>query len=257
LLHWPCAELSYVSEDDEDEPIATDRPDFTEASSAVGLGRSQVEFGYTYIHDDEAGVELDAHSYPEVLYRVGMLAEWFEFRVGWNYARERVSGPGLSVVDEGAEDLYLGIKLALFEQDGWLPELAVVPQMTVPTGARVFTSDEVMPGVNVLYGWDITEELSFAGSTQGNRALDDTGDFYDEYAQSLTVGFKLAEQIGMYNEVFGIFPHGAVDAPTEYYYNGGFTYLVNNDLQFDIRAGWGLNDRSDDFFAGVGGAARF
>jgi hypothetical protein len=257
LLHWPCQEIEYASADDEEQPLATDRPDFTEASSTVGLGRTQLEFGYTYIRDEEAGVELDAHSYPELLTRVGMFAEWFELRVAWNCAHDRTLSGGLSQRASGTEDLYLGCKLALFLQDGWLPEVAIVPQMTVPTGGRAFTTDEVMPGVNLLYGWDVTEWMTFAGSTQGNRALDETGDFYDEYAQSLTVALSLTEQIGMYNEVFGIFPHGAVDAPTEYYYNGGFTYLVNNNLQFDVRAGWGLNDRSDDFFAGVGGAVRF
>jgi hypothetical protein len=257
LLHWPCQEINYVSVDDEEEPLATDRPDFTEASSTVGLGRTQLEFGYTYFRDDEAGVELRADSYPELLTRVGMFAEWFEFRIAWNYAHERIVAAGLNDNVDGAEDLYLGCKLALFEQDGWLPELAIVPQMTVPTGARSFTTDEVMPGMNVLYGWDVTESLTFAGSTQGNRALDETGDFFDEYAQSLTVGVSLSEQIGMYNEVFGIFPHGAVETGPEYYYNGGFTFLVNNNLQFDVRAGWGLNDRSDDFFAGAGGAIRF
>jgi hypothetical protein len=257
LLHWPCQEFSYVSPDDEEERLATDRPDFTEASSTVGLGRTQFEFGYTYIRDEEAGAELDEHSYPELLTRAGIFAEWFEFRIGWNYTHERISSAGIESAADGAEDLYLGCKLFLFEQDGWLPEVAIVPQMTVPTGARAFTTDEIMPGVNLLYGWDVTEWMTFAGSTQGNRALDETGDFYDEYAQSLTVGLSLTEQIGMYNEVFGIFPHGAVETGPEYYYNGGFTYLVNNNLQFDIRAGWGLNDQSDDFFAGIGGARRF
>jgi hypothetical protein len=257
LLHWPCQEFTYVSPDDEEEPLATDRPDFTEASSTVGLGRTQLEFGYTYIRDEEAGVELDEHSYPELLTRVGMFAEWFEFRIAWNYAQERISSGGIESAAAGAEDLYLGCKLFLFEQDGWLPEVSIVPQMTVPTGARAFTTDEVMPGVNLLYGWDVTEWMTFAGSTQGNRALDDTGDFYDEYAQSLTVGLSLTDNVGMYNEVFGIFPHSAVETGPEYYYNGGFTYRVNNNLQFDVRAGWGLNDQADDFFAGTGGAVRF
>src|SRR5688572_28188823 len=33
LLHWPCQEIEFASADDEEEPLATDRPDFTEASS--------------------------------------------------------------------------------------------------------------------------------------------------------------------------------------------------------------------------------
>jgi hypothetical protein len=186
-----------------------------------------------------------------------MFAEWFEFRVAWNYGRERTTAGRITDSTDGAEDLYLGCKFAVFEQAGWLPELVILPQMTVPTGARAFTADEVMPGVNVLYGWDITEKLSVGASTQGNRALDTTGDFYEEYAQSITMGISLTERLGMYNEVFGIFPNGAVETGPEYYFDGGFTYLVNNNFQLDTRAGWGLNDRSDDFFTGIGGAVRF
>ncbi len=52
---------------DGEEPLVTDRPDFTEASSTVGKGRVQVELGYTYFSDKNNGVRARAHSYPEVL----------------------------------------------------------------------------------------------------------------------------------------------------------------------------------------------
>lgn len=44
---------------------------------------------------------------------------------------------------------------------------------------------------------------------------------------------------------------------TEHYFNGGFTYLVNNDMQWDIRGGTGLNDTADDYFVGTGVSIRF
>src|SRR4051812_40814645 len=36
-------------EPQEEEPLASDRPDFTEASSTVGKGRVQLEAGYTFV----------------------------------------------------------------------------------------------------------------------------------------------------------------------------------------------------------------
>ena len=44
--------------------------------------------------------------------------------------------------------------------------------------------------------------------------------------------------------------------PTEHYADGGFTVLMNNNLQFDIRAGVGLNEDADDVFTGAGFAIR-
>ena len=43
----------------------------------------------------------------------------------------------------------------------------------------------------------------------------------------------------------------------ENYLNGGFTVLINNDIQWDIRAGVGLDEAADDFFAGSGISLRY
>jgi hypothetical protein len=256
LYAWSGTERTYVN-GTEDEPLVADRPDFTEASSCVGLRRVQVETGYTYIRDNNNGILQSAHSFPETLLRIGIFAEWFEARVGWNYGINLTRENIVSNIFEGGEDLYLGAKIALTEQDGWRPEMAILPQMNVPTGHADFTSGEVEPGVNWLYGWDINEWLSMAGSTQVNRALDDADVWFAEFAQSWVFGYKLTEKLGAYTEWFAFFPAGSVVALPQHFFNGGFTYLAHKNVQYDIRAGVGLNDAADDFFAGAGAVLRF
>ncbi|MBY0513076.1 MAG: transporter, partial [Gemmataceae bacterium] len=56
-----------------EEPLASDRPDFTEASSTVGKGRVQLEGGYTFTRDHSGEVATTSHSYPEALLRIGMI----------------------------------------------------------------------------------------------------------------------------------------------------------------------------------------
>lgn len=175
-----------------DKPIVTDRPDFTEASSTVGRGVVQIESGYTYFSDTDGITETRTHSYPESLLRVGMFADWFELRCAFFYGTEEVNG----VRDFGAEDLYLGAKLALTGQAGILPEMAIVPQITVPTGAAIFSADEVLPGVNFLYSWEVNDFISTAGSTQFNREIETLpGTGYSEFIQSWTIGYSLAEKL--------------------------------------------------------------
>jgi hypothetical protein len=240
-----------------DEPLATDRPDFTEASSTVGRGVLQIESGYAFFYDDDGASTLRGHSFPETLFRWGVFAEWFELRLAWNYAIENTTGVG-AADRSGAEDLYLGAKFMLTGQEGWLPEMSLMPQMTVPTGGSNFTEGEVLPGVNWLYGWDINDFLSTAGSTQFNRARDEaTGDAYLEFAQSWTIGYGLTERLSAYTEWFALIPSGADVTRPEHYFDGGFTYLLSNDVQLDIRGGVGLNDAADDFFAGTGLSVRF
>lgn len=241
------------------EPIITDRPDFTEASSTVGKGRVQLETGYTYVRDRSEGVLRSAHSYPEALLRVGLFADWFEFRLGQNLGSEKVSG-GAAGFATGFDDLYFGAKLGLTEQAGVLPEAAVVVQATVPTGANSRTAGRVLPGVNLLYGWDVIEDkITLGGSSQGLSSVDDNRHAYLTIAQSLTVGYTLTERVGAYTEWFAFFPSGAT-APgvgPEHYLNGGFTFRPVPYLQFDVRAGVGLNRRADDFFAGSGVSVRY
>ncbi len=251
LLSWYSAPQSDSSEPL--GPITTDRPDFTEASSTVGANVAQVEMGYTFTHDDDS-VATGSHSTPEALFRIGTSINWLELRLAANLLQEDI-GP---VSNSGAEDLYLGAKLGLTLQDGMLPEMALVPQMTVPTGGSAFTNDQVLPGVNWLYGWDLTDCLTTAGSTQVNRAVDSgTGTGYTEWAQSWTVGYSLHDRVGMYTEWFALMPDNAETAQVEHYGNGGFTFLLNDDIQWDIRAGVGLNDAADDYFLGTGLSIRF
>jgi hypothetical protein len=242
-----------------DEPLVTDRPDFTEASSTVGRGVVQLEMGYLYSEDDDGVTQMKGQAYPQSLLRVGLFADWFEFRIGATALEETVRTAGVRDVATGSSDLYLGIKLALTEQCGLLPEMALLPQMFVPTGSDAFTSDEVLPGLNWLYAWDISDRLSLAGSTQANRVVDSLGNAYTELAQSVAVGVSLTERIGTYGEWFVFVPHSATSAEsqTEHYFDGGLTFLVNDNLQFDILAGLGLNSAAADFFAGGGVVMRF
>jgi hypothetical protein len=240
------------------EPLVTDRPDFTEASSTVGLGVMQLEAGYTYAYDNDDTGSTKSHSFPETLLRVGVLADWLELRAAWNYVEETTTEfGGARTLETGSEDLYLGMKIGLTGQAGILPEMALMPQMTVPTGSGSFSAGETLPGLNWLYGWDINDWLATGGSTQANRALDDvTNDPYLEFAQSWTVNYSLAESVGMYTEWFVIATDGADTNHTENYADGGFTFVVTNNLQLDIRAGVGLNDAADDYFVGSGFAIR-
>lgn len=239
----------------EPSEIVTDRPDFTEASTTVGKGRIQLESGYTYSRNRDQDVR-NQHTFPEALFRIGMFADWFEWRIAPNYNSSQFTTSSAN----GLEDLYVGIKLALTEQKSFLPETALILQATVPTGADELTAHKTLPGINYLFGWDVVpDKWTLGGSIQANATVNGAGDSYIEVAQSLTVGYSWTEKLGSYTEVYGIEPCGAREsgiAPV-YYVNGGFTYKFTSNFQYDIRAGLGLNKHSDDFFVGTGFAVRY
>ena len=53
-------------------------------------------------------------------------------------------------------------------------------------------------------------------------------------------------------EMVLFFPDNADTAVTEHYLNGGFTVLLNDEIQWDIRVGRGLSGAADDYFVGTG-----
>ena len=257
LLQW-SRNPSYAGGPDLSEPLVSDRPDFTEASSTVGRGVSQYEVGYTYTYDVDGGTRVRSHSIGEPLLRRGMFADWFELRLGLFPVNERVRENGSSQTTIGTEDLYIGAKLGMTPQDGVLPEMALIPQMTVPTGSEEFSAGEVLPGALWAYSWELESGCEISANTQVNRAIDElSARTYWELAQSVAIGFDLVGRFGGYTEWYAMFPSSSESAQVEHYFNGGITYLCHKDLQLDFRAGTGLSENSDDFFLGIGFVARF
>jgi hypothetical protein len=238
---------------DEERPIQADRPSFSGTPRTLRQARIQVEAGYTFTQDEEDGERRKEQSFPEVLVRVGLL-DWLELRVDWNYLVAELDDGVRDTID-GAEDLGVGLKFALAEQDGVIPELGLITELTAPTGARAFTADKVTGGGSLLYEWEITRLITAAGLT-GFHTVAQGDDDYLEFSQSARAGFNLAGSLGAYAEWFALFRSGAEDDTPEHYASGGVTYRVTTNLQLDARVGAGLNPDADDFFAGAGLAFR-
>ena len=258
----PDADDNAEKKPEEPDPITTERPDFTNSSRTIGRNRIQLESGYTFTSDGRGAARVNSHSFLEALVRVGVFADWFEIQVGQGILSTRTPDPadpaGVNL-QTGPQDLYLASKFALTKQDGILPETAVTLQVTLPTGSREQGANKVLPGLLLLYSWDvIPDRISLAGSSVfANTEEDDRG--YFSYAQSLSVGYTVTKRLSAYTECFAIFPSGATPTQVgpEYYYNGGLLYQVTPNFQLDARFGVGLNEHADDFFTGVGFAIRY
>ncbi len=243
----------------DDEPLVTDRPDFTEASSVVPRGRVQLESGYTFVHDRSAGIESTAHAVPQFVWRIGM-TERVEMRIVWDagylFEREVDRGAGTVTKQSGGTDMDLGVKVALSKQDRWIPETALIATLSVPTGADEFRSHKTQPRSNFLYSWDLNDKVSLACST-GLAGLRDGDDNFVFVHQSASIGISLTDKLGMYTEWFVHAFSGADVGAPQHYADGGLTYQFTPNFQVDWRIGFGLNEHADDLFTGVGYAIRW
>jgi Putative MetA-pathway of phenol degradation len=242
-------------ESGEEDRLDPDRPHFPEASTTVGNGRAMLESGYTFTRK---GTTFSSHSYPEALLRAGMFADWFELRIGQSFVNRRQTEDGITTSANGAQDLYLGMKLALTEQKGLLPTMAVIPQTTVPTGSASVTAGKMLPGLNVDCSWEVVKDVfGIELLVANNRVMDDLGNIHHEVATGLTGAFQLTRQLELFVEWDAFYPVGGIgQLGPRHYAVGGLVYFVTRDFEVDFRSGVGLNGNSNDFLVGVGFAAR-
>ena len=243
----------------ERDRIVTDRPHLAEATSTVGLGTIQLETGYSFSSDNAAGGRTQSHSFPEPLLRVGAFAEWFELRLGWNYLVDETNprvGPTTTL--RGSDDLYLGAKVALFKQYGWLPDFTVFPQARLPIGTSGITAEEIRPGVNLAYSWAVTKIVEIECNTVLNRERDDSGDFYLEVFQTVNLEYDVSEKVMLFTEYVAFAPSGSRTAQFQNYFHYGAHYFFTPNFQFDIHSAVGLNSAADNLaFTGMGLSYRF
>lgn len=230
------------------EEMSTDRPDFTEGTQTIEPEHMQLELGYTFIKDDENGVEREEHVLPGSLLRVGVLSD-LEFRLSWGgYSFEEVEEAGASTENDGGTDLAFGAKYRLIEDGDF--SLSLLGQVGLPAGARNKTSDAVEPQISFLWAYDLEDGYSLSGNVNFASVIADEDERIFEPSLSLSLANEISESLGAYIEYFGFYP--TEGESEQHYLDSGLTYALSKDVQLDALVGFGLNEEADDIFTGFG-----
>jgi len=224
------------------EPLSSERPSFSSSPLALAPGRLQLEGGFQYTR---VGSDVDAWSLPLALLRYGA-GERAELQLAWT-GFSRIDFPGGDV--DGLTDASAGIKWQLSD-DGATTPVALFAGISLPVGGNDLSSDEVDPAVGLF--WAHQGRVSLFGTVLVSETGDDTT-IGNGIGINLPTG-DLCRRCGAYVEYVGQHPE---DGGPSHSLNLGVTWLDSNDLQFDVNAGFGLNDRAADGFAGFGAAYRF
>lgn len=232
-----------------------DRPDQTESAETVAPGTIQFELGWLHVRDKQDNVKVTTSAFPETLIRYGLI-ENVELRFGsTGYLWEQASPEGEArESNDGFGDIEIGLKWKLLEEDGWMPQTAILPSLSLPTGTRAFSSRRVDPSIRLAFAHTLTETLDLGYNLAGIWETQEDGmggrDTTTLLAYSTALGIALSDRIGAFVEVFGSTPtDGGKPANS---FDAGLTYLVHTDLQLDVFAGVGLSDAADDWFLGAG-----
>jgi hypothetical protein len=237
------------------DPISTDRPGQSSFPDVVEPGTVQLEGGFSFEREtDGEDPNTNTISVPGGLLRVGALS----------FLEVRVSADGFVFEERAGDndrssgsDLTIGSRALLFDQKGVRPATALDFDLSLPTGSDAVTSDGVDPGGALLLGWDLNERLVLyanIGLASTSLGKDDSRRAF-QAEPSVSLSASISERASVFIEYYAAFIDRGVD--DEHSIDGGFSWLIGDDLQLDLFAGAGLNDAAPDFFISAGAAWRF
>ncbi len=226
--------------------LVTDRPDFTESSEVIPRGWLQLEGGISLEGDTQDATSHRGVGLPAALLRLGL-----GFRTELRVSAEGLvseSTPGSR--SSGHSDMELGAKLRLLNQSSAGIDLALLPFVSLPTGAPGFTSGGLDPTLKVTWARDLPAGFGLTGNV--NTAwLSEEGARFQQHALSFSLGHALAAGWGGYAEAYG-FSKMSRDSGAGVTVNGGVSRPIGRHLQIDLEAGRGVTDAAPDWFVGVG-----
>jgi hypothetical protein len=243
--------LPLLAQDDY-PPIVTDRPDQTESALSVPHKTLQIESGFHFSWRDKEGVETKDLGFNATLLRWGVLKR-LEIRLGAAYA-------GFEQTDAATEEttslggfapLAIGIKWNMLYGDGPIPTLAFLTSVDIPAlASEDFNDGNVLQKILFAGSWTLSNTFSL-GMNFGTIADWKDSDFTTIY--SISLGAGIVNWLGAFFEYYGFAPAGEY---SDQRINGGFTFPVRHNLQFDIYGGTGVSKNSPNAFAGFGFAWR-
>jgi hypothetical protein len=241
--------------DEKTPALVTDRPDQTESSETLMPGYVQLELGWLHVENDDANVDVKADALPQTLVRVGFV-EKLELRFGFAGMiwQDTELSDGTTTSDDGAGDTEVGFKYKLCEEDGYVPQTALLAGTTLPTGESGFSSERFDPSVRLACSHTVNETMAFGYNVAGIWATEENAAGQketDEFvAYSAVLGVALSDRLGTFFEFFGEAPLN--DGTPANALDTGLTYLIADNVQADVLASVGLSDAADDWFIGAG-----
>lgn len=248
-----CLASSAVALAQSTEPIATDRPDFTESAGVVGTRVVQVESGVLWEQDDTGGQSAKQLSLPNTLVRLGMTSR-LEFRTSFQgLVRQRAGGPRSSW-QSSASDLVLGGKYQLARQEGLGLDVALLADVSLPTGGAA-SSGNADPTVKLAWARDVGS-FSLSGNVNAASVTNEDDRRERVLEGTLSVGHPLWGAWAAFLEGVASTIHD-LDSVTAWTADTGVTRLLGNDAQLDVYLGRGLNDAATNWAFGAGVSFRF
>ncbi len=243
----------------DEQPICPDRPSKANGTCTVATGHFQIETGLVdWTHDKSGGARVDFTVWGSSVVKFG-LSDRSDVELGFiPYETLRVRADGVHDHASGSGDVTVRLKQRL-TTDGAPVQAAVIPFVKLPTAGRDLGNGKVEGGVIV----PVNAALGKSGITLtlgpelDLRADADGHGYHAAMAQLVNFGFSPAPRLSFSAELWGQWDWDPERTVRQASADGAIAYLVNDSLQLDAGANFGLNSNTPDVQLYTGVSMRF
>ena len=212
--------------------IITDRPSQTGSPFLIEPGYIQVESGVS-VEDIQSNINS--------LVRIGIL-NGVELRINTNY----IINDEISFQKKSSfSDFELGSKFKILDNDQINTNISFLTYLSIPTAPEVFSNNEYGFLNKLLVSHNVTSDSQVGYNIGYNKFTNNDG----LYVYSLLYG----KTLGSFSIFFELFGNSNLDT-SNFNFDSGLTYLIDNDKQLDLSIGKGLNNNL--FFVSLGFSTR-
>ena len=242
----------------ETQPICADRPGKANPTCTAPPGMVQIETGLADWTDDHSdGVTTQSLVIAATAFKYGLSDRWnLELDVA-PYSWQRVSTGGLRQSHSSFGDLVVRSKYRLTSGNGI--QVAIYPALKIPTAKRPIGNRRLEAGIAVPIDYSIPK-TSFsvtAGPELDWLANNNGSGHHIAMVQVIGLGWQASSKLNLSGELWSQWnwdPSGTVQQATA---DATAAYLVNDNLQLDAGAYFGLNHATPDLELYSGISVRF
>lgn len=228
--------------------ISADRPGATISAFTVGKKVLQGEHGVTFLDIFPDSVNINVYTTEHVV-RYG-LGERFELNALFEYQADIFRFEQKEFLKQhGTSKLHLGFRTNLCSEKKWRPTISFQSRITIPRISKLYGAKYTAAEMTLSTQYSLPKDLTFV--TLWSMAWDGNSPApIGRYA--LNLGFPIAKKLNGYIENYSNWQAQTFQTRVD----GGIMYLIGNDLQLDLSAGFGRNQGVTDYFVATGLAWR-
>ncbi len=229
-------------------PLTSNRPGIGDSEALIDRGAFQFESGIQFREAPPDSERAWTQTWGQFTVRLG-IRQRLELFAGWDgLSLDRIQIDGISRVESGGNDLRVGAKIAVLDEDAHGVALTVAPAWSFPIGDDEFSSHSNDGSVRLLWARTLPRNWSLGGNVVSTYTSGAEGRYIDN---RVTAGLTraLTGKLSVFAEVATALLETQPDSWTV---DAGLAWLARPNMQWDVSAGRGFRDQDQSWFLSAG-----